>query len=99
MKTTGNETDIVHMPPDLLAEALQAADEEHRPADELVSDAVRRYLQNRRAQQRNEPTAEPFWKSFTRQVHALPDTVFERLPEDGASEHDHYLYGAPKRNA
>jgi hypothetical protein len=41
---------------------------------------------------------EPFWKSFTRQVHALPDDVFERLPEDGASEHDHYLYGAPKRN-
>lgn len=41
---------------------------------------------------------EPFWKPFTRQVHALPDEVFERLPEDGASEHDHYLYGAPKRN-
>jgi hypothetical protein len=40
---------------------------------------------------------EPFWKSFTRQVHALPDAVFERLPEDGASEHDHYLYGEPKK--
>ena len=41
---------------------------------------------------------EPFWKSFTRRMHALPDVVFEHLPEDGASEHDHYLYGAPKRN-
>lgn len=41
----------------------------------------------------------PFWKSFTSQVHALPDAVFEKLPADGASEHDHYLYGAPKRNA
>jgi hypothetical protein len=41
---------------------------------------------------------EPFWKSFTSQVHALPDAVFERLPTDGASEHDHYLYGAPKRS-
>lgn len=41
---------------------------------------------------------EPFWKSFTRQVHVLPDEVFERLPEEGASEHDHYLYGALKRN-
>jgi hypothetical protein len=39
---------------------------------------------------------EPFWKSFTRQVHALPDEVFERLPEDGASEHDHYLYAHPR---
>jgi hypothetical protein len=42
--------------------------------------------------------SEPFWKSFTSQVHALPDAVFERLPKDGASEHDHYLYGAPKRS-
>jgi hypothetical protein len=48
MKTTSNETDVAHMPPDLLAEARRAAYEEHRPADELVSDAVRRYLQERR---------------------------------------------------
>ena len=48
MKTTPNDTDVVHMPPDLLAEARQAASEEHRPADELVSDAVRRYLQERK---------------------------------------------------
>jgi hypothetical protein len=48
MKTTSDETDVVHMPPDLLAEARRAANEEHRPADELVSDAVRRYLQERK---------------------------------------------------
>lgn len=36
------------MPPELLAEARKAADEEHRPVDELVSDAVRRYLLERR---------------------------------------------------
>jgi hypothetical protein len=41
---------------------------------------------------------EPFGKSFTSQVHALPDAVFERMPMDGASEHDHYLDGAPKRS-
>lgn len=38
----------MHMPADLLAEARRAADEEHRPADELVSDAVRRYLKTRK---------------------------------------------------
>ena len=42
---------------------------------------------------------EPFWKSFTRDLHALPDAVFERLPTDAASEHDHYIYGTPKRDA
>ena len=42
--------------------------------------------------------AEPFWKAFTQRVHALPSDAFDVLPTDGASEHDHYLYGAPKRN-
>ena len=48
MKTTGHESNVVHMPAELLAEARRAAEEEHRPADELVSDAVRRYLSERR---------------------------------------------------
>ena len=43
-------------------------------------------------------SGQPFWKRFTSQVHDLPDAIFERLPPDGATEHDHYLYGAPKRN-
>jgi hypothetical protein len=42
--------------------------------------------------------SEPFWKAFARRIHALPAEVFERLPGDGASERDHYLYGSPKRN-
>jgi hypothetical protein len=48
MKTTGHEQNAVYMPPELLAEAREAASEEHRPADELVSDAVRRYLEQRK---------------------------------------------------
>jgi bifunctional DNA-binding transcriptional regulator/antitoxin component of YhaV-PrlF toxin-antitoxin module len=28
---------------------------------------------------------------------ALPQDVLDRLPTDGASQHDHYLYGTPKR--
>jgi metal-responsive CopG/Arc/MetJ family transcriptional regulator len=48
MKTTGQENNIVHMPADLLAEARRVADEEYRPADELVSDAVRHYLRERK---------------------------------------------------
>jgi Arc/MetJ family transcription regulator len=58
MKTPTHSSNIVHMPPELLAEARRVADEEHRPADELVSDAVRRYLESRRAQERNEHAQE-----------------------------------------
>jgi hypothetical protein len=28
----------------------------------------------------------------------VPREAFESLPTDGASEHDHYLYGSPKKN-
>jgi hypothetical protein len=47
MNIPSHEPNVVHMPPELLAAARRAADEEHRPADELVSDAVRRYLKER----------------------------------------------------
>jgi putative PIN family toxin of toxin-antitoxin system len=50
MKTPGNDSDMVRMPHDLLAEARLAADEEHRTADELIREAVQRYLRDRRWQ-------------------------------------------------
>jgi len=28
---------------------------------------------------------------------ALPQETLDRLPADGASQHDHYIYGTPKR--
>jgi len=48
---------------------------------------------------RQQDTPEPFWKAFTRDTEALPDEALDSLPSDGASEHDHYLYGPPKRNS
>ena len=27
----------------------------------------------------------------------MPDSVRAKLPADGASDHDHYIYGVPKR--
>lgn len=31
-------------------------------------------------------------------VRALPPETLDRLPADGAAEHDHYIYGTPKRS-
>ena len=31
-------------------------------------------------------------------IAGVPPEEFAKLPKDGASEHDHYLYGHPKRN-
>jgi Arc/MetJ-type ribon-helix-helix transcriptional regulator len=90
------------------AEAEVAAG--HFPSVEDVVEAGLALLQERQeghaandaVREEAEPAhRRPFWATFTAQMHtaqmhALPDEVFERLPKDGASEVDHYLYGAPK---
>jgi len=30
-------------------------------------------------------------------ARALPPEVLDKFPSDGASQHDHYIYGTPKR--
>ena len=48
-----------------------------------------------------EPVGEPkhpIWDVIAERMKMLPAEVFERLPEDGASQHDHYIYGLPKRD-
>jgi hypothetical protein len=32
-------------------------------------------------------------------LHDVPDDDFAQLPMDGAEQHDHYIYGTPKRPA
>lgn len=49
MKTTG-ETEAVSIPSSLLAEVQAAANEEHRTREELLLEAVERYLRDRRWQ-------------------------------------------------
>jgi hypothetical protein len=38
------------------------------------------------------------WDIFAESRKRVPAEEFAKLPEDGADEHDHYLYGHPKRN-
>lgn len=40
----------------------------------------------------------PIWEVITDIVKGVPDEVFDRLPTDGASEVDHYVYGLSKRH-
>ena len=86
----------LELTPEVQAGLLAQAQESGLSLEAFAEQVLRERVQ---ARSTASPASEPFWKSFTRQVHALPDAVFDRLPEDGASEHDHYLYGAPKRNA
>lgn len=89
-------TVTIELPPEMEAGLLAQAQAQGLDVADYVQHLVRREIT---AQARNAETDAPFWKSFTSEIHALPDKVFDKLPEDGASEHDHYLYNAPKRNA
>jgi hypothetical protein len=40
----------------------------------------------------------PIWEVILGNIEGIAPGEFARLPKDGASEHDHYLYGHPKRN-
>jgi hypothetical protein len=39
----------------------------------------------------------PIWELFIEAAESLPPEALESLPVDGAAQHDHYLYGSPKR--
>jgi hypothetical protein len=39
----------------------------------------------------------PIWEVMAENMRDVPLEEFDRLPRDGASEHDHYLYGSPKK--
>jgi plasmid stability protein len=32
-------------------------------------------------------------------MRKVPPEILDAMPTDGASEHDHYIYGLPKRNS
>lgn len=44
-----------------------------------------------------EPAQPPLWERIVARADLLPPDVLEGLPDDLAAQHDHYLYGAPKR--
>lgn len=39
----------------------------------------------------------PIWEKILDLVKDVPPEELDKLPRDGASQHDHYIYGTPKR--
>lgn len=72
-------------------------------ADEMIARLVREHAQ--RSQQppaTTDPPAEsrkPVWERILERTAAIPDEEFDKLPTDLAEQHDHYLYGTPRRPA
>ncbi len=67
--------------------------------DALVREALDKILSDT-PERMAEPSGEsrPIWEVLLDNLKDVPLEEFAKLPKDGASEHDHYLYGHPKRN-
>lgn len=45
-----------------------------------------------------EPRRPSLAERIVARARALPSETLDRLPTDGAAQHDHYIYGTPKRS-
>jgi hypothetical protein len=64
-----------------------------RDAAEVLDAVVGEAMEKRRAD-----PAKPIWERILERSAAIPDEEWDKLPVDGAEQHDHYLYGTPKRS-
>jgi Arc/MetJ-type ribon-helix-helix transcriptional regulator len=78
-------------------------------ADEAIAEAWRQYLKCRQREATTAtpaashealaPPCKPIWEEIEEITAGVPDEEFLKLPIDGAEQHDHYIYGLPKRPA
>ena len=65
-------------------------------ADVLVREALHRILAEG-SSELHQAVERPIWELIEDNMTDVPADEFAKLPVDGASEHDHYLYGHPNR--
>jgi hypothetical protein len=80
--------------PALLAEALKGLEEHaHRDGEASVANGHETV-----APVAGPPQAHtPIWEAFIAASLEIPEEELDLLPTDGATQHDHYIYGTPKR--
>ena len=68
--------------------------------NESASLPVQRLKQQGQAMPANAPQPhKPIWEVAADIRNSVPAEEWEKLPVDGAVQHDHYIYGTPKRPA
>lgn len=83
-----------------MTELLQKAIERIQTLPEDEQDRVARVMLHEIetvSQNGDEPVTKSAWEIVQDAFKDIPEEEWEKLPNDGAAEHDHYLYGTPKR--
>ncbi len=55
------------------------------------------YLEQLPADESPQTNDRPIWEIIDDLVKDIPEEELQKLPTDGAEQHDHYIYGTPKR--
>jgi hypothetical protein len=60
---------------------------------------VLKFIDNLEAEKesKEENDLKSVFKKIEERSKNIPDDVWKEMPEDGSEQHDHYLYGTPKR--
>ena len=72
-------------------------------ADEMIDTLVHEYQQRHQhaqpvaSQQTTAQAHKPIWEVAAELRKSIPPEEWDKLPKDGARQHDHYIYGTPKR--
>ncbi len=48
-------------------------------------------------EQKHQLPEKSIWEKIREPMAEVPDEEWDKMPTDGSYQHDHYLYGAPKR--
>jgi hypothetical protein len=76
----------------ILEKILALPDDKQREVLALVDEMLRQ------GQQPQPRESRPIWEIIQELSSQIPIEEWAELPADGAEQHDHYLYGSPKRN-
>jgi Arc/MetJ-type ribon-helix-helix transcriptional regulator len=94
----------IHLPPDIESSIQAAVHSGHfASVDDAMTKAASMLLQRLKQEQTQvkqpdaAPKYKPIWEEFEEIAASIPDEEWSKLPVDGAEQHDHYIYGTPKR--
>src|SRR5205807_10397626 len=94
----------IHLPKDVESGILAAGQKGHFPSVEAaLTEAASLLLQQLRQADANQlgtgQEHKPIWEEILESTADIPEEEWHKLPTDLAEQHDHYLYGTPKRPA
>jgi Arc/MetJ-type ribon-helix-helix transcriptional regulator len=97
----------IHLPPEIdrsIHDAVRSG--RFASLDEAMTRAATLLLREIRQEQALPPAAsqaradqsrKPIWERIQDLTADVPDEAWDKLPADLAEQHDHYIYGTPKR--